>query len=101
MSVQSAYRALLRELPRRNLSNPAPLHVHVRDLFRAPRPASESASELSYSIARAEQVAAYARAQREYVNLLDRYNPGIEMGQEERVRLTARRVGLDLPKQSD
>lgn len=34
-----------------------------------------------------------------YATLLERYNPGIgaEMDEEERVRLTARRVGMDLP----
>lgn len=33
--------------------------------------------------------------------LLDRYNPGMEMDDEERVRLTARRVGMDLPDEVD
>jgi hypothetical protein len=32
-----------------------------------------------------------------YATLLARYNPGMDMDQEERVRLTARRVGMDLP----
>lgn len=30
--------------------------------------------------------------------LLERYNPGMGMNEEERVRLTARRVGMDLPE---
>ena len=30
--------------------------------------------------------------------LLERYNPGMGMDEEERVRLTARRVGRDLPE---
>ncbi|AEO63972.1 uncharacterized protein THITE_2109598 [Thermothielavioides terrestris NRRL 8126] len=47
--------------------------------------------------AQAEQYLAYLRAQRTYVTLLERYNPGMGMDEEERVRLTARRVGLDLP----
>lgn len=33
--------------------------------------------------------------------LLDRYNPGMGMDDEERVRLTARRVGMDLPDEVD
>lgn len=45
----------------------------------------------------AEQLAKYARAQRTYIELLERYNPGMGMDEEERVRLTARRVGLDVP----
>lgn len=32
-----------------------------------------------------------------YATLIERYNPGIGMSGEERVRLTARRVGMDLP----
>lgn len=34
-----------------------------------------------------------------YVSLLERYNPGMNMDEEERVRLTARRVGMDLPQE--
>jgi len=32
-----------------------------------------------------------------YATLVDRYNPGMDMDERERVRLTARRVGMDLP----
>jgi ATP synthase assembly factor FMC1 len=32
-----------------------------------------------------------------YATLLERYNPGMNMDEEERVKLTARRVGMDLP----
>lgn len=46
----------------------------------------------------AEQLAQYARAQRMYAKLLERYNPGMNLDEEERIRLTARRVGLDLPE---
>ncbi|KAG9818414.1 hypothetical protein KCU77_g17382, partial [Aureobasidium melanogenum] len=45
----------------------------------------------------AEQLAQYLKAQRMYVTLVERYNPGMNMNEEERVRLTARRVGMDLP----
>jgi len=34
-----------------------------------------------------------------YATLLERYNPNIDMGDEERVRLTARRVGMNLPQE--
>lgn len=33
------------------------------------------------------------------MTLLERYNPGMSMDEEERVKLTARRVGLDLPEE--
>lgn len=54
--------------------------------------------ERSLRLQEAEQFAQYARAQRTYVALLDRYNPGMNFDEEERIRLTARRVGLDLPE---
>lgn len=44
-----------------------------------------------------EQLVQYLKAQRVYGTLLQRYNPGEGMDEEERVRLTARRVGMELP----
>lgn len=32
-----------------------------------------------------------------YTTLLERYNPGMSFDEEERVRLTARRVGMEMP----
>ena len=46
-----------------------------------------------------EQYIQYVKAQRMYATLLERYNPGMNMDEEERVRLTARRVGMDLPEE--
>lgn len=34
-----------------------------------------------------------------YGALLERYNPGADMTEEDRVRLTARRVGMDMPEE--
>ncbi|RDW70606.1 LYR motif-containing protein [Aspergillus mulundensis] len=101
-TVKSTYRAILRELPRRSLSSPTPLHNRIREAYRTPsqtttEDASASESELR-RLQQAEQFAQYARAQRLYAALVDRYNPGSLMDEEERVRLTARRVGLDLPE---
>ncbi|KAL2187622.1 hypothetical protein L209DRAFT_753680 [Thermothelomyces heterothallicus CBS 203.75] len=104
--LRSLYRSLLRELPPRPLlSNPrAPLHQRLRDNFQ-PSPTATTttttgpAAELR--AAQAEQFLAYLRAQRKYVTLLERYNPGMGMDEEERVRLTARRVGMDLPIEYD
>jgi hypothetical protein len=120
LQIRTAYRALLRELPRRHLSTPSPLHQRLRQLFRAETTTPSTSSPLSQStptqttstlpfstpstteecalrIQEAEQLAQYARAQRSYAALLERYNPGMDMDEEERVRLTARRVGFDLP----
>jgi ATP synthase assembly factor FMC1 len=78
--LRSVYRDILRELPPRPLlaSPPAPLHKRIRDNFRQPP------QDPSTAVQHAEQ-------------LLERYNPSLDMDEEERVRLTARRVGMDLP----
>lgn len=56
-------------------------------------------SESATPIEQAEQFLQYVKAQRMYATLLERYNPGMNMEEEERVRLTARRVGMDLPEE--
>lgn len=91
--LRALYRALLRELPPRPvLRAPRPaLHTRLRAAFAAAAPTSPAAA------AEADQLVAYLRAQRQYVALIERYNPGMDMDDEERVRLTARRVGMDLP----
>ncbi|KAL2264622.1 hypothetical protein VTJ83DRAFT_7132 [Remersonia thermophila] len=105
-TLRTLYRNLLRELPPRPvLASPrAPLHQRLRERFEQPTSSSTSSSSSSPRIstpdaaAQAEQYLAYLRAQRTYVTLLERYNPGMGMEQDERVRLTARKVGMDLPK---
>lgn len=106
--LRSLYRSLLRELPPRPLlaSPRAPLHQRLRDNFQpaaaaATTPQSSTTQQQQqnqhHAAQAAEQYVAYLRAQRTYVTLLERYNPGMGMDEEERVRLTARRVGMDLP----
>lgn len=101
-TAKTTYRAILRELPRRSLSSPTPLHNRVRESFRKQVTESSAREQISEEAQRkihqAEQFALYAKAQREYVRLVDRYNPGSWMDEEDRIRLTARRVGLDLPE---
>ncbi len=88
--LRSLYRSFLRELPSRPLSEKSrsPLQARIR---------STIASESKTPIEQAEQFLQYVKAQRMYATLLERYNPGMGMDEEERVRLTARRVGMDLP----
>ncbi|GIK02351.1 hypothetical protein Aspvir_006400 [Aspergillus viridinutans] len=104
--LRSTYRAILRELPRRTLSNPTPLQQRIREAFRTGTSTSTGAGEQSPTAAdphfeqrvqEAEQMAQYARAQRTYAALVQRYNPGMTMTEKEKIRLTARRVGFDLP----
>ena len=91
--LRSLYRSLLRELPHRPLSTPSPVHQRIRNSFSTTSPTPQN------EIAEAEQYIKYAKAQRMYATLLERYNPGMTMDEEERVRLTARRVGMDLPEE--
>ncbi|KAF2233955.1 hypothetical protein EV356DRAFT_515869 [Viridothelium virens] len=95
--LRSLYRRLLRELPARSppktiLSHPSPLQQRIRDVTAG---AGEGPHGMSPDAA--EQFVQYTQAQRMYVTLIERYNPGMGMSEEERVRLTARRVGMDLP----
>ncbi|KXJ90502.1 hypothetical protein Micbo1qcDRAFT_164086 [Microdochium bolleyi] len=93
--ARALYRALLRELPPRPLvkTQPrSPIHQRLRQGFISENPSARS-------LAQADQMVQYLRAQRQYTVLLDRYNPGMNMDQEERIRLSARRVGMNMPKE--
>ncbi|KAK3941468.1 putative ras [Diplogelasinospora grovesii] len=98
--LRSLYRALLRELPPRPvLKSPrSPLHSRLRESFQSSS-TSDSVVKLDteHGVSQAEQYLAYLQAQRTYVTLLERYNPGMGMDEEERVRLSARRVGMNMP----
>lgn len=112
--IRSLYRRLLRELPtttsttpstrsastppkfrstsHQKLSAPSALQARIRSSFTNLGGADEASQ-----IAQAEQFVQYVQAQRMYATLIERYNPGMGMSEEERVRLSARRVGVDLP----
>jgi ATP synthase assembly factor FMC1 len=66
----------------------------LRDSFVNPVSTKEAAQ-----LAQAEQFVQYVQAQRMYATLIERYNPGMGMSEEERVRLTARKVGMELPEE--
>ena len=95
--ARSIYRAILRELPARSPTSAAsPIRTSIREHFK-----STGNSTPQDNLARrqeAEQFAQYLKAQRTYGVLLDRYNPGMNMDEAERVRLSARRVGMEMPK---
>jgi len=96
--LRALYRSLLRELPPRPiLASPrSPIHELLhKNFLNQQQPPTASRPELT--VAQAEQFAHYLRAQRQYTTLLERYNPGMGMDEEERVRLSARRVGMNLP----
>jgi len=92
--LRSLYRRLLRELPARQpslLASPSPIQQNIRSSF--------SSSSTTTTPEATEQFIQYLRAQRLWISLLERYNPGMNMAEEQRVRLTARRVGMDLPQE--
>ena len=95
--LRSLYRSILRELPSRPLTAPSsPLHSRIRSSFT--EPARDPSPEYSLrQRQQAEQFIQYVKAQRNYITLLERYNPGMTMDDEDRIRLTARRVGMNLP----
>ena len=100
--LRSIYRRLLRELPARSpqqtiLSHPSPVQRRIR-ASTIQQSDSTDHSIRAVSPEAAEQFVQYAQAQRMYATLVERYNPGMDMGEEERVRLTARRVGMELPE---
>ena len=102
--ARALYRRLLRELPSRTpsiLANPSPMQNHIRADFSADSPSTTQHQNERKSQQRrleeAEQYVQYLKAQRMYTTLIERYNPGMNMNEEEKVRLTARRVGVELP----
>lgn len=90
--LRSLYRSFLRELPSRPLTRTSrtPLQARFRDSITSDR---------ATTLEQADQFLQYVQAQRMYATLLERYNPGMNMDEEERVRLTARRVGMELPEE--
>jgi len=106
-NLRALYRRFLREMPTRTpslLANPSPLQKHIRtDIATTSSPNSPSlAQQLQTKSAEAraqeaEQYLQFVQQQRLYSTLVERYNPGMDMTEEERVRLTARRVGMELP----
>ena len=111
--LRSLYRRLLRELPppppqssssasstkSTILSHPSPLQRHIRTSFSSTNQQNSESKSAKQRVQETEQTIGYLRAQRMYITLVERYNPGANMNEEERVRLTARRVGMDLPKE--
>lgn len=128
--LRSLYRSFLRELPLLPTAASSPLHQRLRTTFSEPlhhddnATSSSSSSEqnvpsptrstLPEKVQEGEQYLSYLRAQRTYLTLLERYNPGVAMDagrsygadtgddgaqdeDRERVRATARRVGMTLP----
>jgi ATP synthase assembly factor FMC1 len=110
--LKSLYRRLLRELPApgtttttaavpknskpSHLSHPTPVKHRIRSTIQSTTTSTKKASEIHH-IQVTEQFVQYLKAQRTYATLVERYNPGMNMNDGERVRLSARRIGMNLP----
>ncbi|GAB7340497.1 hypothetical protein MBLNU457_6919t1 [Dothideomycetes sp. NU457] len=96
--VRSIYRRILRELPLQPgtptiLSSPSPLQKQIRSSIVEASPDKSISAQLDEM----DQFVQYIKAQRMYTTLIERYNPGMNMTEEEKQRLTARRVGMEMP----
>ncbi|KAG6812320.1 hypothetical protein H0H92_003404 [Tricholoma furcatifolium] len=90
-----AYRGILREL-RKSAVAPRKANEVVSSNFR--RIANEYQRSQSPVILQDMQNALlFLKSQREHKILMDRYNPLVDLTAEERIKATARRVGLDMP----
>ena len=88
-SLRSLYRSLLRELPPLSRKPRSPLHTRLRDAI--------SNTSSAAAIEETHQLVLYLQSQRMYNTLIERYNPSLGIDDEEKIRLSARKVGLDLP----
>ncbi|CAF9929735.1 MAG: hypothetical protein GOMPHAMPRED_005469 [Gomphillus americanus] len=93
--ARSVYRSILRELPQRSISSPSPLKLYVRSHLI--NPPARSKKSIQQQLRELEQFVQYSKAQRVYATLLEQYNPGMSMDEEERVKLTMKRVGMHAP----
>lgn len=110
--IKSLYRRLLRELPipgtttataavpknskPSHLSHPTPIKHRLRQSLQHASSTTEKDS-IHHHLQVTEQFVQYLKAQRTYATLVERYNPGMNMNDRERVRLSARRIGMNLP----
>ncbi|KAG8960518.1 hypothetical protein FRC03_006475 [Tulasnella sp. 419] len=98
-SIIAAYRSILREVVKSSISprkSRSPVVASsFRTLFRTERP-GVTEQEI---VTQAENAVTFMRAQREYQELLIRYNPLHDLSPEEHRVATAHRVGLNMPKQ--
>jgi ATP synthase assembly factor FMC1, mitochondrial len=112
LQIKSLYRRLLRELPipgtttataalpknskPSHLSHPTPIKHRLRNSIQTSSVSTKKES-IDHHIQVTEQFVQYLKAQRTYATLVERYNPGLNMNDAERVRLSARRIGMNLP----
>ncbi|KAF8592534.1 hypothetical protein K439DRAFT_1400434 [Ramaria rubella] len=91
-----AYRGLLRELRKSSIFHPLARNKAISVNLRTALLERISADQPKV-LKDVENTAAFLRADRTHKMLLERYSPLHDLSEEERIRATARRVGLDTP----
>jgi len=95
-TTRALYRTLLRELPPISQKR---THLHTRLRNSISSSSSGEGETRNKDRQLLGQLATYLRAQRTYATLLERYNPSLgPRGDDDRIRMSARRVGLDMPE---
>ena len=111
-TIKTLYRTLLRELPPISQKRTTYLHTRLRNSISSSSSSGgggggregegEREKDKDKQLLLGQQLAIYLRAQRTYATLLERYNPSLgSLGDDDddrRVRMSAKRVGLDLPE---
>ncbi|KAL6944490.1 hypothetical protein ACO0RG_001227 [Hanseniaspora osmophila] len=69
---------------------------HLKELILTSTPSSDSTKH-SNRIKHFKEVSDFLINQSEYDELVERYNPGLTMSQEEKVKRTAQKVGFEIP----
>ncbi|EJF62927.1 hypothetical protein BD309DRAFT_949490 [Dichomitus squalens] len=93
----SAYRAIVREVNRASINARATRPKVVSQCIRAIFESSREDKDTSRFYHDMRNAATFMRSQRIHKELLERYNPMHGLSQEDRIKKTANRVGLDMP----
>ncbi|KAJ2931686.1 hypothetical protein H1R20_g5424, partial [Candolleomyces eurysporus] len=92
----AGYRGILREL-RKSLDPSRKVNPVIRSHFRS-IVESARANPTDQALVDIDSTILFLRSQREHKRLVDRYNPLHDLTEPERIKATANRVGLNLPK---
>ncbi|VDC06900.1 unnamed protein product [Peniophora sp. CBMAI 1063] len=90
----STYRAIVREVSKASIFPRAGRNKEIAASFRAVAAKRTTQECADWHLTNA---LTFMRAQRTHKELLDRYNPLVDLTAEERIEATARRVGLNMP----
>ncbi|EMD41030.1 hypothetical protein CERSUDRAFT_131508 [Gelatoporia subvermispora B] len=96
-STVRLYRSVVRELNRSAIAPRETRNKVIASHFRKIFEDSLQGTKSDRFEKEARDAITFLRSQRVYKELLDRYNPLHDLTTEERIKATARRVGLDMP----